>query len=135
MNLQSSIVSQFVSDTFYWVFMGILVLNLTQRKYQKTAGKKRMATLYLAIAALAIYSAAQLSLLYELGDGLFAAFAIVVLGAVYVLRAYTFPFTLICQRTGRRLDFHNILYNDSNSLPESDDVEPEDEPDDDQDDR
>ena len=133
MILQSTILIEFVSRYFYWVFLAILILNMTQRKHQKTAQKKRMATLYLAIAALVIYAGAELCRQYALGDGVMVAVILAVVAAVAVLRNHTFPFTLTCQCTGRRLDWNTILYRDDNCLPEpefAEGGESDDEPDD-----
>lgn len=118
MILQSTILVEFVAQYFYWVFLAILILNMTQRKHQRTAQKKRMATLYLAIAALVIYAGAELCRQYAFGDGVMVAVILAVLAAVFILRDRTFPFTLTCQCTGRRLDWNSILYRDDNCLPE-----------------
>ncbi len=125
MILQSTILVDFVAQYFYWVFLAILILNMTQRKHQRTAQKKRMATLYLAIAALVIYAGAELCRQYALGDGVMVAVILAVIAAVFILREHTFPFTLTCQCTGRRLDWNSILYRDDNCLPEP---EPEEDP-------
>lgn len=126
MILQSTILVEFVARYFYWVFLAILILNMTQRKHQKTAQKKRMATLYLAIAALVIYAGAEMCRQYALGDGVMVAVILAVIAAVAILRNHTFPFTLTCQCTGRRLDWNSILYRDDNCLPEPEPEEEED---------
>ncbi len=125
---ESQLISQFVADNFYWLFLGILVLNLTQRKHQKTAQKKRLATLYLAVAALVLYSAGQLVLNYEVGDIYLLLVLVIVVGVIMRFRDRVFPFTLRCVQSGKRLDMHSILYRDSNTLPEFDEPEPESEP-------
>lgn len=128
MSLDSTVLIDFISRSFYWVFITILILNMTQRKHPKTAGRKRTATLYLAIAALVIYTGAELLRQYSLGDGAMGLLILAVCTAVYLLRAHTFPFTLTCRCTGRRLNWHTILYRDDNCLPEP---EPETQDDDD----
>ncbi|TVQ40565.1 MAG: hypothetical protein EA384_02510 [Spirochaetaceae bacterium] len=113
-------ISEFVSRNFYWVFLGILIVNLTQRKHRGTAQKKRLATLYLSIAALVLYSAGQLVLNYGATDLYFLPVAVVVVAVVFRFREHTFPFTLRCVQSGKRLDMNTILYRDSNTLPEYD---------------
>ena len=103
-----------IGEHFYWVMIGILVLNLMQRRHQKQAEKKRFATLYLAIAIFCIYAGAQLIVNYGGRDPLFFAITAVVLAVVLYFRKHTFPFRLRSTVDGRRLSWQEILFDDLN---------------------
>jgi 8-oxo-dGTP diphosphatase len=114
----------FVADNFFWVFVGILLVNLLQRRYQETAQKKRFATLYLAIAAFFVYTGAQLLVEFELSPYYFVPAVALIIGVVYYYREHTFPFRLRCPRSGRILNLETILFRDSNILPEAENGAP-----------
>lgn len=108
------IVSSWIEEYFFWVFIGILFLNILQRKHHKQAERKRFATLYLGIAAFGIYIAGLSAVEFNLGDWVLIP-AVLVIGAVlYYYREHTFPFRLTCKETGERLSWDQILYDDSN---------------------
>jgi len=111
---------RFVADKFYWVFLGVLVINLIQRKYQETATKKRFATLYIAIALLLFFGTAQLILTYKLQPALLGLAALAILIVGYIYRDHVWPFRLRCQKSGKWLDAKTFLFRDSNILPEYD---------------
>ncbi|NBF39797.1 MAG: hypothetical protein GVY14_05225 [Spirochaetes bacterium] len=114
----------FVADNFFWVFIGILLVNLLQRRYQATAEKKRFATLYLGIAAFFVYTSAQALVMYELSPYYFVPILGLIVGVVYYYRKHTFPFRLHCPRSGKLLNLETILFRDSNILPESENGDP-----------
>jgi len=109
----------FVAEEFFWVFIGILFINLLQRRHQATAERKRFATLYLAIAMFFVYTSAQFIIMYEASPYYFLAALAVIIGVVYRYREHTFPFRLRCRKTGKILNFDTILFRDSNTLPEA----------------
>lgn len=111
---------QFMADQFYWVFLGILLLNVFQRRHHETAQKKRFATLYLGSAAFVVFLVANAVVQYGLPEYSLIIGVVVVIGVLYLLREHTFPFRLHCRRSGKRLDMHTILFRDSNILPEFD---------------
>ena len=111
-------IAQFLSETIYWIFLALIFASITQRRHRKTAAKKGVATLYLAIAAFLIHTASILILAYNGTDLHMLAVVVVIVGAVVYFRDRTFPFTLRCRVSGKRLDSHTILYRDSNILPE-----------------
>jgi 8-oxo-dGTP diphosphatase len=113
-----------VADNGFWIFIGILLVNLLQRRYQETAQKKRFATLYLGIAAFVVYTSAQLLVTYELSPYYFVPILLLILGVVYYYRDHTFPFRLRCARSGKILNLETILFRDSNVLPESENGAP-----------
>lgn len=126
--MQSQTVAAFVAEHSYWLFLGLLLVNLLQRPHLKSARRKRLATLYLAIAALVIFSIANLLVLYGGNDLHFLAGLAIVVGAIVRYRDHAFPFRLRCARSGRRLDMRTILYRDSNILPQFDESEATDAP-------
>ncbi|MGM0673961.1 MAG: hypothetical protein ACQETQ_04630 [Spirochaetota bacterium] len=111
----------FVAEEFFWVFLGILLINLLQRRHHDTAEKKRFATLYLGIAMFFVYTSAQFIVMYEQPPYYFIAALAVIIGVLYRYREHTFPFRLRCRRTGKILNFDTILFRDSNILPEAED--------------
>ena len=116
----SQLIAQFISGHLYWVFLGIIFLNITQRKHRATAARKRVATIYLAVAALVIHTASNLVLAYDGSDLHVVAVLLITVGAVAYFRDRAFPFTLRCRASGKLLDVHTVLYRDSNILPEFD---------------
>ena len=121
----------FVADNFFWIFMAILLVNVLQRRHQKTAEKKRFATLYLGIAAFFVYTGAQALIMYELSPYYFVPILALIVGVVYYYREHTFPFRLRCARSGKLLNFETILFRDSNILPEAENGDPPSDPQDD----
>lgn len=117
--LSSQILAQFFSDHLYWVFLALIVLNVTQRRH-RTASKKRMATMYLAIAMLVVHTASNLTLAYDGSDLHVFAVLLLTVAVVAYFRDHAFPFTVRCRASGRFLDAHTVLYRDSNILPEFD---------------
>jgi hypothetical protein len=115
---------EFLADQFYWVFLGILLLNVFQRRHHETAVKKRFATLYLGSAAFVIFLMANAVVEYRLPDFTILLGIVAVIAVLYVFRRHTFPFTLTCRHSGKRLDMHTILFRDSNILPEFDEAGP-----------
>ena len=60
----------FLQKVLYYLLIALLVVNLLQRKHLKTGAKKRLATLYLAIVALVLMSAAVLIRRFNFSDSL-----------------------------------------------------------------
>ena len=108
------IISSWIAEHFFWVFIGILFINILQRKHHKQAERKRFATLYIGIAAFGVYVAGLSVVEFNLGDW-FLVPVLLLLGTIlYVYREHTFPFRLTCRETGERLSWEQILYDDSN---------------------
>ena len=126
--MQSQAVAAFVAEHSYWLFLGLLLINLLQRPHLNLARKKRLATLYLAIAALVLFSIANLLVMYGGNDLHLAAGAAIVVGVIVRYRDHVFPFRLRCARSGKLLNWRTILYRDSNILPEFEDPDAADAP-------
>lgn len=107
------VVSAWIADTFYWVFIAILVVNLTQRRHQHKAEKKRFATLYLGLATFVFFILAQTILGFGGRDWMLIPSAGLIIAAVYALREHTFPFRIRSPQDGRRLTLQEILYDDN----------------------
>ncbi len=101
-----------VADRFYLVFLGFIILNVLQRKHGKRSGRKRVATLYLAIATFLLMAAAQMVISYGLGEWVFVLSVAVVLYGMYHFRSRTFPFRLRSPVDGRRYSWEEILFMD-----------------------
>jgi len=115
----TTIISNWIAENFFWVFIAILFLNMLQRRHNETASKKRFATLYLGIAAFGVFVAGTSIVEFSLSD-IYLIPAVGIIGTVlYIYRDHTFPFRLYCRETGKRLTWEEILYDDSNLSAEA----------------
>jgi len=92
----------------------VLALNLFQRRYQQTAQRKRLATLYLAMLVLAWMVLVIVVVAFRWPEWLLApgTLALVALGAAF--HRHTFPFRFRCVRCGAFLEAGRVLFHDSN---------------------
>lgn len=111
--LTDTTIAGYLSDGLYWAFLAMLLLNIVQRKHQKTAQRKRFATLYLAIGVFGLLVVAQLILIYDGADWMLVPGFAAVVAVVYRYREHTFPFRLHSPVDGRRLTWEEILYDDN----------------------
>jgi hypothetical protein len=112
--------SAIASKAAYFVFFGILLMNLYQKRYGKKGEGKRFATLYLGAAAFFVFIAAGAIthspriFSRELPDGLiFAVLGIITYG-VYRKREKTLPFRFRCEKCGAKLSAERAFFLDSN---------------------
>jgi amino acid transporter len=112
MEVQHGFLITWVAENFYWVFLGFLLVNILQRRNQKRAGRKRFATLYLAIAAFLIMASAQVIILMNGQDWMLVLAVGLIALVVYRYREHTLPFRLHSLKDGRRLTWQEILYYD-----------------------
>jgi hypothetical protein len=117
-------ISDFIASNFYYVFLGVLVINLFQRKHQKKSPRKRFATLFIAIGVFVFYTAAQLIRNFDANDAILFPVLAAILFVFYRFRAKLFPFSLKCKQCAKKLDYNQVLFNDSNLCS---DCEPPDE--------
>lgn len=107
-------ISQFIVEYFNWVFLGILALNLFQRRQGKNAQKKRYASLYIAIGVFLVYTFANGLLYFKLAEWYLAPFGIAIVAGAFLLRKWLFPFRIRCASCAKALTFEQIVYRDSN---------------------
>lgn len=105
-------ISTYLADTLYWGFIIILLINMTQRKYQDRVHKKRLATLLLGISVFLMFLVAQSIETYSGSDWMLIPGFGLILVVLYVYREHTWPFTIRCPQDGKKLTFHEILYDD-----------------------
>ncbi len=101
-----------VADIFYWLFLGIILVNLLQRRHRAKAEKKRLATLFIAIGLLILYSGILTIETYTLSGW----FYLLVVGAactlMYLLRKRILVFRFKDPETGKMLPLSSILFRD-----------------------
>lgn len=107
-------VAKFIADNFYWVFLGVLALNVFSRKHQRTARKKRMAILFLAIIIFGLYCTGILIVQFGLSDYLLLLYAAVAAPIMYIFREKILPFRFKCRTCSASMDFNDIAFHDSN---------------------
>jgi hypothetical protein len=107
-------ISQFIVDYFNWVFLGILALNLFQRRRGKGAQQKRYATLYIAIGVFLTYTFANGLIYFKLTEWYLAPFGVAIGLGAYMLRKWLFPFRIRCASCAKTLTFEQMVYRDSN---------------------
>ncbi len=113
-------VSFWVAENFFWAFLAILVLNVLQKRHQPRAGRKRFATLYIAIGALVFMVAGQTIVTFGGNDLMLLASLCIIIAVMVHFRSHTFPFSLYSQRDGRKLTWQEILYLDEELISSGD---------------
>ncbi len=105
-------VTAWVAERIYWIFLGLMFLNVLQRKYQKQASRKRMATLRLGIALFFLFVVAQSINHFGGTDVLFYLALVAFVAVVYAYRESMVPFRLKSAVDRRWLNFHEIFFDD-----------------------
>jgi hypothetical protein len=113
-------VTTFVSDNIIYLLLAVLVVNMVQRRYQKYAQMKRLATLYIAILILALMVGTVLIVYLHLPNIVFLPLLAVLILTGYRFRKKVFPFRLNCKSCGERLSGKRILFYDSNTCEKCD---------------
>jgi 8-oxo-dGTP diphosphatase len=108
-------VTLFLQKNLFYLLLAVLALNLLQRRYQKSAERKRFATLYLAMLVLAWMILVIVVVAFRWPDWLLIPFTLGLGGIGAAFRRHTFPFRLRCARCGGSLDAKRILFFDSNA--------------------
>ncbi len=104
----------FVAKYFYYIFLGLIILTVIQRKYKGLSENKRMATLIASILFFIMYIGA-LGIKSKNLDQVWILLPLAVdLSLIYVLRNRLFIFKMNCQKCGKKLSSTDILYIDSN---------------------
>lgn len=102
-----------INDNYLWVLVGILLLNMSQRRLPDS-DRKRRSCIWLLLLCMFF----QLSVLFILHKQLnhhlawISAALCVLFG--FIFRKHVWPFRLHCVRCGRRLDWEHIVGHDDN---------------------
>lgn len=105
-------IASWLGRGLYWVFLGIMVLNLTQRKYQERVHRKRFATLFIGLMVFALYIGAKSIEVYSGRDWMLLPVIAAMFAIGYRFQDRVWPFRFRCPDTGRRLEMNEILYDD-----------------------
>lgn len=117
MESTSTPIAAWLSDTSYWAFLGIFLINITQRRHQKHCPKKRYATLYVGLGAFVVFLISQGIVIYRGADWMLVPGIAAVAGTLYYYRAHTWPFRFNSPSDGRRLSFKEFMYDDNHGDP------------------
>lgn len=102
-----------IEQYYTWALIGILLLNLSQRKIPDTQ-KKRLATIYLA----ALFLIFEVGVVTILTRGLPQSLAwldlALCLALLYLFRKRAWPFRLHCVQCNAKLDFNHVIGHDDN---------------------
>jgi len=99
----------------YYLMLAILIFNLTQRKHQARAEKKRFASLYLAGGVLILMAGGIVVVQLNLENIFYLLPVLIVSLYLYLLRDKIFIFSLRCADCGARYSWQQILYRDKPS--------------------
>ena len=115
--LNGNQVSTWIAAAGIWPLVVMLVPNLMFRRYGQAAGRKRMASLFQAIAVFVVTTMAAFIVEKNLTDLYLWIAAAVVIVVLYVFRGKVFPYSLKCVECGASLDFKTIYFMDDNACP------------------
>lgn len=102
-----------LAEALYVAFLGALILNIIQRRHQARGGRKRFATLYLALGLFAALLLSQGIVEFGGADWMLVPGIAIIIGLLYVYRRHTFPFRLRSPKDGRKLTWDEILFDDN----------------------
>jgi len=106
--------NRFLADNLFYLLLGILLLNMLQRRERAASANKRLATFYLAVIVLAWMIGTILIVHFGLPDAL-QLLLIGALGfAAYHFRVQIWPFRRSCLKCGGPLSGKRILYHEAN---------------------
>jgi 8-oxo-dGTP diphosphatase len=107
-------INLFLAENLFYLLLGVLLINMLQRRQRRTTVRKRMATFYLSVLILSWMIGSILIVHFKLPDLL----QVPLLGALIFVgwrfRAQTFPFRRYCAKCGAALSGKRLLYRDSN---------------------
>ncbi len=113
----------FIAKYFYYVFLGLILLTVIQRKYKGAGEHKRFATLIISILVFIMYIGALGIKIKQLNQGWILLPFLIDLSLIYVLRSKILIFKKTCQSCGKKLSITDIIYIDSNICSECTDAE------------
>ncbi len=103
-----------LNSGLYWIIIGVLFLNLMQRKHYPHAAKKRMATLLLTVLILVLNIFIALILQFKLPDWAVIPAVLITVTIGFLIRKRLIIFKIKCVECKKQLTFNNIFYNDDN---------------------
>ena len=103
-----------ITEEIYWVIIGILALNMFQRKHHPRSAKKRSATLIIASLILLFNVLLVLIIQFKLSEwlGILAAIVPIVVG--YAVRKRLLLFRVTCPSCGVKSTLNTVFYYDDN---------------------
>lgn len=110
-------ISTWIVGLGLWPLIIAIAPNLIFRRYGQAAVKKRMASLYHALAVFAITSTAAIIVQRELADYYLYIGILLVLGVLFLIRRKAFPYRFTCPGCAAKLDFRTIYFMDDNLCP------------------
>lgn len=116
-------IAVWVAERAYWVFLGVMILNIIQRRYQKHVKKKRLATLIIGIALFGVLIAGHTVNELNGADWMFYLAVAAIIAILVYHRDKTFPFRFRSKRDGRWLSFQEILFDDEHGDGEEEQLE------------
>ncbi len=118
--LTDNTIALWITKLEIWPVIAALALNLTFRRYGKKAFKKRMASLYHAIAVFLLTSMAALTAERKWPDIYLVIFILAEIAVLWILRSRVFPYRRNCSGDGcgEKLDLRTIYYMDDNLCPQ-----------------
>jgi hypothetical protein len=108
-------VNGFLAGNLLYVLLGVLVLNMVQRRHQRQTQNKRFATLYIAVLVLTLMAGTIAIVYFRLPDLLLLPLVLALALVGYLNRRHVFPFRLRCSRCAARLGWNRILFFDDNA--------------------
>lgn len=105
-------IAAWVAERAYWVFLGVMILNILQRRHQKRVEKKRLATLIIGIAFFGVLVAGHTVNELNGSDWMFYLAVAGIVGVLVYYREKTFPFRFRSRKDGRWLNFQEIFFDD-----------------------
>ncbi len=108
----------FVSAYFYYVFLGLILVTVMQRRRGAKGQVKRVAMLFQAIAVFLIFVASRTLALLEWPGWAFYVMVAVIGAGLYLLRDRAFPYRLNCSSCGKRLEFNQVYFLDETRCPD-----------------
>ncbi len=107
-------VVNFVSRYFYYIFLGLIILTVIQRKQGQAGAGKRLAVLITAILFFIMYIGALGIKMKNFNPVWLLLPLFVDISLIYVLRDKLLIFKSKCRKCGKKLEISDILYIDSN---------------------
>ena len=113
----------FIAKNFYYLFLGLIIFNMIQRKYRGVGGNKRMASLIAAIMVFILYIGAHGIKAKNLPEYWISVPIFIDITLFYALKNKLFIFKRNCIECGKKLSTKEMLYIDSNLCADCDHTE------------